>query len=96
MRARRYRGVRMAGRGVLILRLLSVACSYTQAFSTMSISKYDVQTDIVVTGGSSVFSFLTFVISLFSFLLTVLPIDRLTTTSQNGVSRFFFRYKEVK
>ncbi len=70
--------------------------SYTQVFSVMSTLKYDVQTDTVITGGSPVFLFFTLVISLFFFLLTVLPTDKLTTTSQNSVLRFFFRYKEVK
>lgn len=52
--------------------------------------------DAGMTGGSPVFLFFTLVISLFFFLLTVLPTDKLTTTSQNSVLRFFFRYKEVK
>lgn len=93
---RRYRDAGMTGWGVLVLYLLSIACSYTQVFSVMSTFKYDVQTDTVITGGSPVFLFFTLVISLFFFLLTVLPTDKLTTTSQNSVLRFFFRYKEVK
>ena len=96
MCVRRYRDAGMTGWGVLVLYLLSIACSYTQVFSVMSTFKYDVQTDTVITGGSPVFLFFTLVISLFFFLLTVLPTDKLTTTSQNSVLRFFFRYKEVK
>ncbi len=89
MCVRRYRDAGMTGWGVLVLYLLSIACSYTQVFSVMSTLKYDVQTDTVITGGSPVFLFFTLVISLFFFLLTVLPTDKLTTTSQNSVLRFF-------
>ncbi|RXK57677.1 DUF805 domain-containing protein [Enterococcus faecalis] len=96
MCVRRYRDAGMTGWGVLVLYLLSIACSYTQVFSVMSTFKYDVQTDTVITGGSPVFLFFTLVISLFFFLLTVLPTDKLTTTSQNSVLLHFFRYKEVK
>ena len=52
MCVRRYRDAGMTGWGVLVLYLLSIACSYTQVFSVMSTLKYDVQTDTVITGGS--------------------------------------------
>ena len=43
MCVRRYRDAGMTGWGVLVLYLLSIACSYTQVFSVMSTFKYDVQ-----------------------------------------------------
>lgn len=68
--------------GFLVLWGISIASSYTETISTLQQS-----------GGSAIFTFLTYAIGLLFFILTVLPTNAVTTKSDNGFILFFLRAK---
>lgn len=83
MAVRRYRDAGLRGRGFLVLWLISIASNYTEITSAFQKNS-----------GSALFTFVTYIIGLFFFVLTVLPTNALTTKSNNGFIRFFLREKE--
>lgn len=83
MSVRRYRDAGLRGRGFLLLWVISVAASYTEIMSILQQNS-----------GSTLFTFLTYVIGLLFFILTVLPTNAITTKSNNEFIRFFLREKE--
>ena len=83
MAVRRYRDAGLRGRGFLVLWGISIASSCTETISTLQQS-----------GGSAIFTFLTYAIGLLFFILTVLPTNAVTTKSDNGFILFFLRAKE--
>lgn len=83
MAVRRYRDAGLRGRGFLVLWGIYIASSCTETISTLQQS-----------GGSAIFTFLTYAIGLLFFILTVLPTNAVTTKSDNGFILFFLREKE--
>lgn len=83
MAVRRYRDAGLRGRGFLVLWVISIASSCTETISTLQQS-----------GGSAIFTFLTYAIGILFFILTVLPTNAVTTKSDNGFILFFLRAKE--
>lgn len=82
MSVRRYRDAGLRGRGFFVLWLISVASSYTEISSSVQKNS-----------GSAIFTFLTYIIGLLFFVLTVLPTNSITTKSNNEFIRFFLRKK---
>lgn len=82
MEVRRFRDAGLRGRGFLVLLLVSIASSYTEVMSVIQQHT-----------GSAIFTFLSYVIGLLLFVLTVLPSNAITTKSNNGLVRFFLREK---
>lgn len=83
MSVRRYRDAGLRGRGVLVLWVILVASSYTEVMGSLQENS-----------GSAVFTFLTYAIGLFLFIVTVLPTNAIATKSNNGFICFFLRSKE--
>ncbi|MGL9915216.1 hypothetical protein IGI95_002650 [Enterococcus sp. DIV0784] len=83
MAVRRYRDAGLRGRGFLVLWVISIASSYTEATSVLQHNN-----------GSALFIFLAYAIGLLFFILTVLPANAIATKSNNDFVRFFLREKE--
>ena len=101
LRIRRFRDVGLRGRGAAVLLGIQTAVGatmsyeqYTRLFDNIN------QTNALLTpttpsmSGSALFLvFITYAISLFLFVVTVLPSDVMTTSSSNEFWRFFLREK---
>lgn len=95
---RRYRDAGLRGRGFLVLWILSMAANYTnieQTIQNISVGSMLNDSGYIqsVQSGSAIITFLSYLIGLLFFVLTVLPTDTLTTKSKNEIVRFFLREK---
>ena len=82
MSVRRYRDAGLRGRGFLVLWLISIASNYTEIVRAFQQNS-----------GSTLFTFVAYIIGLLFFVLTVLPTNSITTKSNNRFIRFFLREK---
>lgn len=99
LKVRRFRDVGIRGRGVAVLLILqyALACgnaadSYSTTFRHLALLSR--QTNVSVATHSSVgviIQTLSVALSLFMFVVTVLPTDTMLTTSHNSFWRFFLR-----
>lgn len=100
LRVRRFRDAGLRGRGTAVLIGLQVAIS-----GTVSFAQYSQFSSVIDHAGNlaaqtpklSSFAlllvFISYALSLFMFVVTVLPSDVMTTKSKNGFWRFFLREK---
>jgi uncharacterized membrane protein YhaH (DUF805 family) len=103
LQVRRYRDVGLRGRGALVLlvfNFLTGILRNIRDIQRLQTSRMFHDASLMANAPSitisGIFLFvLSFAISIFLFVLTVLPSDAMTTTSTNGFVRFFIREKHV-
>lgn len=97
LNVRRSRDAGLRGRGYLVLYIINFAASYAnmpgfygynRSMGYMMNSGY-----YNLLGANSFLSFIGIAISLFFFVVTLLPTDEMTTKSDNAFVKFFFRSK---
>lgn len=101
LRIRRFRDVGLRGRGAAVLLGIQAAVGatmsyeqYTRLFETINQTNTLLPpTTPSMSGNALLLVFITYAISLFLFVVTVLPSDVMTTSSKNEFWRFFFREK---